>query len=1188
MNWKPLLCLGVAAVCLHAQNLGRVSGAVNDPAGAPVPAAAIALNLPGSQKAQFETKTTSAGTYTLAGLRPGEYDLTVVAPGFSKYVIRLIKVGAGLETPIPEIKLEVAAVNSVVEVQAESVVLQTSNAEITAVVTNSQLSRLPTANRSPLALLSTQAGFGSNGRNNTTINGLRVSYANVTIDGINIQDNFIRSNGLDFLPNLLLLDQVAEVTLSTSNANPSLGNGAAQVTFTTPSGTNKLKGGLFWFNRNNYFAANAWFSNANGTPRPFLNQNQIGGSLSGPIKKDKLFFSLNYEAFRLRQQQATTRTILTDSARQGIFTYLDAGGTLRQVDMLRASGLQANPITRDLISKVPAASNINRRDVGDFNAAAGRHLNIGGYQFNIQNNRTRDNATMKLDYLLSSKHAFSVSYLWNRDLLDRPDLANDYSTSPKVKNDNSTPLLSATWRWTGSPTFTNEARGGMNIAPAVFATSEQFGNAIFALPLVSNPVNTFRAQGRYTDTFNWQNNSTWIRNRHTIQFGYQGQRVNVKSFNDAGNIPVYGLGISAANQLDLNSLIPGVRATDLGIGAGVLVLHAGILASVAQTFNVTDRTSGFVPGAPAIRHYRLDNHALYFNDNWKITDRFTLHLGTRWEYYTPVTERDSLAFVPVLKNNNVVQTLLDPTGTVDFAGNSAGRPYYKKDLNNFGPNIGIAWRPFGNKTVIRSGYSVNFPNDEFIRSIDNNVATSEGLSTAANRINLTQTITSNLPTLTTPTFLAPRTFAQNYAVNSQTAFGMPNPDLVTPYVQQWNFSIQREVSKGVLQVSYIGNKATKQFRAFDFNQVIINNGLLNAFTPARNNGNLARNATGVFNPVYNPAIPGSQPTPFFDAMPSGGFLGNATVRGLLDSGQVGELANFYQINRINGALNFYRNPNALGTNMMTNYSNATYHSLQLDYRRRYSKGFEFQVNYVFSKSLSDTLGDGQARFEPFLDLNNPSIEKAPSPFDQRHALKANGVYEIPFGKGRRWDLNNRVLNHIAGGWNLSGIFTLTSGSPFGIYSGRGTFNRGARSGVNTVNTSLTLDQLNSLTDVRRTGNGVFFLVPGVIGPDGRGAAADGRAPFSGQVFTHPTEGTIGSLQRRNLYGPRFMNLDFSAEKQTKVTERFSLTLRMEALNATNSPSFFFGDQAIDSVNFGRITGTQSARRVVQFGLYLRF
>ena len=124
--------------------------------------------------------------------------------------------------------------------------------------------------------------------------------------------------------------------------------------------------------------------------------------------------------------------------------------------------------------------------------------------------------------------------------------------------------------------------------------------------------------------------------------------------------------------------------------------------------------------------------------------------------------------------------------------------------------------------------------------------------------------------------------------------------------------------------------------------------------------------------------------------------------------------------------------------------------------------------------------------------------------------------------------------------------------------------------------------------MRKVGNGVYFLDAGLLGPDGRGTSADGRAPFVGQGFTHPTEGTLGSLQRQILRGLRFVDLDLSAEKQSRITERISLTLRMEALNATNTPSFFIGDQNIDSVNLGRIPSTQSARRVAQFGLYLRF
>ena len=140
-----------------------------------------------------------------------------------------------------------------------------------------QIRRLPSLDRSPLALVRTQAGV-TNGRANTIINGQRTSFSNVTLDGVNIQDNFLRDNALDFLPNLLLLDQVAEVTVATSNASAANGGGSSQVIFSTPSGENALHGGLYWSNRNSALAANTWFNNRDKVAKPFLNQNQLGGS----------------------------------------------------------------------------------------------------------------------------------------------------------------------------------------------------------------------------------------------------------------------------------------------------------------------------------------------------------------------------------------------------------------------------------------------------------------------------------------------------------------------------------------------------------------------------------------------------------------------------------------------------------------------------------------------------------------------------------------------------------------------------------------------------------------------------------------------------------------------------------------------------------------------------------------------
>ncbi len=170
-------------------------------------------------------------------------------------------------------------------------------------------------------LFTTQAGVSSS-RDATTINGLRPSYSNLLLDGVNIQDT-VRTNSLDFVPNRLTIGQVAEMTVASSNVNPTIGGNANTISLSTPSGTNQFHGNAYWYNRNSYFGANDWFNNMNGVERPFLNLNQPGATVGGPIKKDKLFFFANYEAYRLRQTAPQLNTILTPEARQGIFRYRD-------------------------------------------------------------------------------------------------------------------------------------------------------------------------------------------------------------------------------------------------------------------------------------------------------------------------------------------------------------------------------------------------------------------------------------------------------------------------------------------------------------------------------------------------------------------------------------------------------------------------------------------------------------------------------------------------------------------------------------------------------------------------------------------------------------------------------------------------------------------------------------------------
>ena len=415
---------------------------------------------------------------------------------------------------------------------------------------------------------------------------------------------------------------------------------------------------------------------------------------------------------------------------------------------------------------------------------------------------------------------------------------------------------------------------------------------------------------------------------------------------------------------------------------------------------------------------------------------------------------------------------------------------------------------------------------------------------------------------------------------------MPDPNLVTPYVQQWNAGIQHSVKGFIIDTRYVGSHGTKEIRGIDYNQVLIN-ALLPDFLAAQNNGLLAQRATGTFDPRFNANITGSKQLPFFNQLPSQGLLTNSTIINLIQTGQVGELANTYQINRLNGPVSFYQNPFSLGTNLTTNFSNSSFHALQIDVSRRYANGLQFQANYQFSRLLSDTAGNGQTNFEPFLDINNTKLERSrPSDFDLTHVFKANGYYELPFGRGHR--LNYAPLSKLIEGWNVAGIFTRESGGPFSVFSGRGTLNRSGRSGNNTATTILDKSQLDQLFQFRMTGSGPYIVAASAIGPDGRAVAPDGAAPFSGQVFFQPGAGTLGALQRNYFSGPWVWDLDMHAAKITKITERQSIELRIEAANVFNHPTWSVGDQTITSTTFGKITGSFFGRRLVQFALYYRF
>ncbi|MBZ5727529.1 MAG: TonB-dependent receptor [Acidobacteriia bacterium] len=1182
-----LVAVGLSAAALYGQVAGRLSGSVVDPTGASVPNAAVSVFLAGGKEPVLTGKTNEAGLFAFATVRPETYDVSIEAAGFAKSMVRQVKVDPGQDAGLPPIKLDVQTATQSVEVSADVQAVQLSNSEITSTITNTQVQNLPVLGRQVSTLFLTQPGVIS-GSNTTSVNGLRPSFSNVTLDGINIQDNFIRTNDLDYAPMRTTIDQVAEISISTSNAGASIGGGASQMVMSTKSGTNTLHGSVYWYNRNSALAANDWFNNQADVKIPFLDLNQPGAAVGGHIIKDKLFFYANYELYRNKEQTSVLRTVLTDSAKNGIFTYRDTGNNVKTIALASLRSQLSDPTTKAMIAQLPSP-----------NTTGGDGLNTSGYRFNARSNEFRDQFVYKGDYYLSSKHSFSGTYNYISNPTDRPDQGGFYTTVPPVSNTIKDNLLALSWRWTMSPTLTNELRGGFMRADTAFVDSNKYPSAIVGGLMYSNPVNTFMNQGRKVNTYNIQDNANWMKGRHELSFGFQSQLLNVTPYNDAGIIPTLTLGISSVNTQGFASAdIPGIKSTDLATANNLFANLGGIVSAASQTFNVTSTTSGFVPGATNLRNLTNSNYAGYLADKWKVRPNFTLNLGMRYEYWKPMDETNGLYLAPKLQGS-AKASVLDPNAVLDFIGGNSGRPFYQADKTNFAPNVGFAWDPFkSGKTSIRGGYMIAYVNDNIATTMRAIVGFNQGLSFGNSLANLTTTLATP-PTVPAPTYKVPRTLADNLALSgtNSLSIGMVDPNLVTPLVHQWNIGIQHEFKGAVWSVRYVGNHGSNLLRQIDYNQVNFNaNGFLADFLRAQSNANLAGG-----NPAYNASIAGSQQLTVFPLLASNFNISSSTNSLLIRQGQVAELAAQIMSNKQNGSLNFNNNPNVQNAYVVTNGGYSTYHGLQAEVTKRTKSGLQAQFSYTYGKSLSNTTGDSQSGAEALLDNANPSLEYARSPFDLRHVFKANYYYELPYGKGKKWS-GNKFMNTVLGGWALSGIWGYQSGAPYSILSSYGTFNRAARSAstntatVNGTNYA-TLAPLTS--GVFMTGDGPYFISPSIIGADGRGASPVGSAPFAGQLFFDPAAGTVGNLQRRMFNTPWEWSYDASVKKAFQFSERHTLDLHFDFFNFMNHPTFYVppstsGDYGsttnfnINNTTFGQITSMNYNPRVIQIGAYYRF
>ena len=281
---------------------------------------------------------------------------------------------------------------------------------------------------------------------------------------------------------------------------------------------------------------------------PRLNLNQAGGSLGGPIKRDRLFFYVNYEAYRLRNQAAEDATVLTPDARNGIFTYLNANGNVVKQNLLSLVGLNQDPVMASLLAQVP--TKINNFRVGD--SQAGLLMNTAGYSYLVRNNDNQDNVTGRLDYYLTTKNSLMTTFAWNRLTVDRPDVGIGYETVSPFQNNDAIKFLSSAWRYSPKANFTNEVRGGFNLAPATFGYNGALPPYLVGGTLYTSPQaaenSSILSQGRYTNTYALQDNASWIHGRHSLKFGFQYQGVRVRTYDFSGTIPAYNVGTTSSFQ----------------------------------------------------------------------------------------------------------------------------------------------------------------------------------------------------------------------------------------------------------------------------------------------------------------------------------------------------------------------------------------------------------------------------------------------------------------------------------------------------------------------------------------------------------------------------------------------------------------------------------------------------------------
>jgi Carboxypeptidase regulatory-like domain/TonB dependent receptor len=1138
-----LLFAAVAGIC-HVgwgqEVTASITGTVTDPKGDALPGATVTAT--SQERGQTYTAlSNNSGLYRIAQLPVGSYTVKVEKSGFAvasypAFVLALNQVAR------VDITMKVGQTSETVEVSGTAPVLATETTQVDTVINSATNDNLPLASRNYVQLTLLAPGAVStdpssfNSGNNTggyggrpLINGNREQANNFMLDGMD--NNQVSDNLLGYTP---APDAIQEFNLITNNAPAEFGNfEGGIVNASIKSGTNAFHGDIWEFFRNDVLNAHNW---ADKLVTPALDKakvrwNMFGGTVGGPIIRNRLFFFADYQGQRFDVPSSQGQnTVFTAAERGGNFGDIctqnggafDDSGVCQNVDPEKDHGVQlynpcasfaapCTPSSAPAATRQPFPNNVIPAVMISPVAAAlfGSNLYSTPTNTQVQHNAVNttnsaqnvDQGDLKIDFKATQKD--NISYRFTRAYQNNPSfnsqvlLSNSYST---------TPIYNTVGDWTRTigNNLVNDARVGwshitLNSGNSWASGVGQFGNTLGIgngnpanldglLSLTfSNSAVTSIGQAEQTQSFDdhvWQftDGLSWSHGRHNFKFGGQLYLQNIKTFY-AGNNGQLGL-----MDFDGRYTSPGVGASSGGDGGADFVLgldyQYGRGVSTGKTWQQSSDAIG-----------------VYAEDTWRLTDNLTLNLGLRYDVHTPWVEANDQQ-----ANYNFT------TGNIDLAGkDGASRGLYNGFYGGraFQPRVGFAWTPaaLGGRTVFRGAFTIS----SYLEGTGTNLRLTLNPPFTPAEINANYSGTA-LPLTNTTNGIAGSASAAScappeYACYAQAFLRVWDPNVQPAIADQWNATVQHQFAGNTtIQVGYVGQKGTHLMVPFDYAQ----RQLLSDGTTA--------------------------PSPYFAANPTlYAVLGNpaqegegATVSGTKSNG------------------------------------NMTYNALQAVLQQQVSHGLQYQVSYTFSKCMSDSTGyygawsNALSASAYWQNVYDQRSEWAPCYYDATHVLSSYAVYDLPFGHGKMMGNNvSGVVNQVIGGWAVSPIVSFRTGWPMpvsGAEDRSGTFGRGPRANCS---------GLPSITKTAVQGIGVQWFTN------------------SGQ-FTNPAPGTFGncSPQLDGLRSPRYTDVDMSLHKDFPISERFRLQFRTDFINAFNHVQYNAPNMGLSlSPTMGQITSAQPPRNI---------